>query len=263
MIELFQKGGFMMYPILLCSVIALSITLERLIFISLSSSRNRKFIEEARRAGNGAGRLEKIKKLADATPSPVSALVAAAIDNMNEPEEKRNTIVWRVGSAQRRGLERYVNTLGVIAHITPLMGLLGTVIGMIRAFMTIQALGGQVDATDLAGGISEALITTAAGLAVAIPTMIFYHFIQGRVDGVETAMKDSAVDFPEIMGHYNFSSVSAGGQTGQSSPRGGAGAGKEKPGKTGEKSGGADGGRDRGGGESGEHGGRGSSGGKN
>ncbi|HOO57157.1 MAG TPA: MotA/TolQ/ExbB proton channel family protein, partial [bacterium] len=110
----------------------------------------------------------------------------------------------RVGSNQRRDLERNVNTLGIIAHISPLMGLLGTVVGMIRAFMTIQALGGQVDATDLAGGISEALITTAAGLAVAIPVMILFHFIEGRVDNMESSIKDSAVIFPEIMGGYNL-----------------------------------------------------------
>jgi len=227
MLDLFQKGGFMMYPILLCSVAALGITIERLIYISTRSAQNRKFIEAARQAGNGKQRLKKIRETADRIPSPVSALVAAAIDNMNEPEDKRNTIVWRVGSFQRRDLEKYVNTLGVIAHISPLMGLLGTVIGMIRAFMTIQALGGQVDATDLAGGISEALITTAFGLAVAIPAMIFYHFIQGRVDNIETEMKDSAVDFPEIMGHYSFNTPS-----GEKPARNRRGEGSARPGDT-------------------------------
>ncbi|MFC1474494.1 MotA/TolQ/ExbB proton channel family protein [bacterium] len=211
MIELFQKGGFMMYPILVCSAIALAITIERLIYISSASARNKKFLEEARGVNGGPDRKNRIREIAEETQSPVSNIVRAAIDHIDDSEEKRNTIIWRVGSAQRRDLEKFVNTLGVIAHVTPLMGLLGTVIGMIRAFMTIQALGGQVDATDLAGGISEALITTAAGLIVAIPAMIFYHFIQGRVDNVETEMKDSAIDFPEIMGQYRMSSKGNGG----------------------------------------------------
>lgn len=196
-----------MYPIVGCSLIAMMITFERIIYIIIAGSKNNRFIDEARRIGDDdPGRLEKIRKIAAANQCPVSMLVAAAIDNRDQPEGKRNTILWRVGSNLRRDLERFVNTLGIIAHITPLMGLLGTVIGMIRAFMTIQALGGQVDATDLAGGISEALITTAAGLAVAIPTMIFYHFVDGRVDKIEATMKDSAVIFPEIMGHYNLGS---------------------------------------------------------
>ncbi len=193
-----------MYPIVACSLIALTITFERIFYIISATSKNNKFIDEARRiSDDDPDRLTKIREIAGRVQCPVSMLVAAAIDNRCEPEGKRNTILWRVGSNLRRDLERFVNTLGIIAHITPLMGLLGTVIGMIRAFMIIQALGGQVDASDLAGGISEALITTAAGLAVAIPAMIFYHFVDGRVDKIEATMKDSAVIFPEIMGYYS------------------------------------------------------------
>ncbi len=204
MTELFVKGGFMMYPILACSIIAMGIALERLIYLSAAGFNNRKFIDEAKKVNGDSNRLAKIRRIAERTKSPVSAILRAAIENADESEEKRNTIVWRVGSSQRRDLERNVNTLGIIAHITPLMGLLGTVVGMIRAFMTIQALGGQVDATDLAGGISEALITTAAGLSVAIPSMMLFHFTQGRVDNILSSIKDSAVLFPEILGRRSL-----------------------------------------------------------
>jgi biopolymer transport protein ExbB len=209
MIELFFKGGFMMYPILLCSMAALGITIERLIYISSASARNKKFLEEARKVNGGPDRLERVREIAERVPSPVSNIVRAAVDHRDAPEDKRNIVIWRVGSAQRRDLEKFVNTLGMIAHVAPLLGLLGTVTGMIRAFMTIQALGGQVDATDLAGGIWEAMITTAAGLMVAIPAMFFYHFIEGRVDDVEAEMKDSAMDFPEIMAGFKMFTAGA------------------------------------------------------
>ena len=210
MIELFFKGGFMMYPILLCSVAALGITIERMIYISSCSARNRKFVEEARSVNGGPDRMDKLRNIAEKIQSPVSNILRAAIDHRDAPAEKRNIVIWRAGSAQRRDLEKFVGTLGMIAHVAPLLGLLGTVTGMIRAFMTIQALGGQVDATDLAGGIWEAMITTAAGLMVAIPAMFFYHFIEGRVDGIEAEMKDSAVDFPEIVAGFKMASTGGG-----------------------------------------------------
>ena len=87
--------------------------------------------------------------------------------------------------------------LGIIGHISPLLGLLGTVAGMIEAFITIEELGGRVDASVLAGGIWEALITTAFGLSVAIPAIVFYHYFEGRVDDIAAQMKDAASEILE------------------------------------------------------------------
>lgn len=210
MIDIFARGGFMMYPILLCSVIAVGIVIERFISIHSAEAGGRRFLAEAGGVGGGADRPQKIRALARRIPSPVSAILFAAIDHIDEPEGQRNAIVWSEGSRQRRELESRVAALGVIAQITPLMGLLGTVIGMIRAFMTIQTLGGQVEATHLAGGIWEALITTAAGLSVAIPALIFYHYLQSRIERIQAAITGSVATFPEIMGRYRLEGGTSG-----------------------------------------------------
>jgi biopolymer transport protein ExbB len=106
--------------------------------------------------------------------------------------------IEEVGHQVIHELERYLNTLGTIASITPLMGLLGTVIGMIKVFaaITTQGVGNP---TVLAGGISEALITTAAGLSVAIPTLIFYRFFRGRVDELVLKMEEEALKIVDVM----------------------------------------------------------------
>ena len=205
LIDLFLKGGVMMYPILLCSVAAVGIILERLIYIVSASSRNKKFIDLGVKIDiNSPDRQGRLLSLAKEIQCPVSAIIETAITNLDKPGAQRNIVVQREGSRQRRDLEKFVNTLGVIARISPLLGLLGTVLGMIKAFMTIQVLGGQVDATDLAGGIWEAMITTAAGLFVAIPTLFFYHFIEGWIDEIIAGIKDCAVTFPDILGTYNL-----------------------------------------------------------
>ncbi|MFH1538309.1 MAG: MotA/TolQ/ExbB proton channel family protein [bacterium] len=200
MIDIFVKGGFMMYPILLCSVVALGIVIERFVCLHAAEAAGRRFLAEAVGVGKGPDRARKIGEIARRIPSPVSAIVGAAADSVGRPEGEKNAAVWSEGRRQRRELEGGVAALGVIAQISPLMGLLGTVIGMIRAFMMIQTLGGQVEATHLAGGIWEALITTAAGLSVAIPALIFHHYFEGRIGRIQAAIADSAAAFPDIMG---------------------------------------------------------------
>ena len=116
------------------------------------------------------------------------------------PEKEK--IISRAGSRELRKLEKNLRGLGIIAHISPLLGLLGTVTGMIKCFMKIQELGGRVDAQVLAGGIWEALITTAAGLSIAIPAIIFYHYFEGKVDNFYHQMKDAA---EEILEHLSTS----------------------------------------------------------
>ena len=203
MIEFLLKGGVLMYPIFLCSVIATAITLERLIYLTIAGVRNKKFLSQAIKV-EGNNRLEELNELSQKIKSPISNFLSSAIENLNKPDEERNVIIQRVGSNQMRDLEKNLGLLGIIAHISPLLGLLGTVFGMIKAFMTIQNLGGQVDAVALAGGIWEAMITTAAGLSVAIPTLIFYHFLEGRIDNIVADMKDTALYFPEVFAKYQL-----------------------------------------------------------
>ncbi|RII00121.1 MotA/TolQ/ExbB proton channel family protein [candidate division NPL-UPA2 bacterium Unc8] len=191
MLEFFLKGGPLMWPILLCSVIAITITLERLYhFHRLRGnlpnllSRVKKLLLE--------DKFHEAEKLCEGLPGPVAHILAIGIHIRDRSSEEKEKVIARAGSGELRRLEKNLRGLGIIAHISPLLGLLGTVTGMIRAFMKIQELGGRVDASVLAGGIWEALMTTAAGLSVAIPTIVFYHYFEGKIDNFSSQMKDAA-----------------------------------------------------------------------
>ena len=179
-----------MWPIILCSVIAVAITLERLyhfhrakVDVPALLTRVRKLLSE--------GNINEAEKLCRESSGPVARILAIGLHIHTRSDKEQEKIIVRAGSRELRRLEKNLRNLGIIAHISPLLGLLGTVAGMIRAFMKIQELGGQVNAAVLAGGIWEALLTTAAGLSVAIPTVIAYHYFEGRVDDFSSQMKDA------------------------------------------------------------------------
>ncbi len=202
MIDFFIKGGILMYPIFLCSIFAIAIFIERFIYLTIVDIRNKKFLERVKKLrGNDTNEL---RRMSSEISSPLSTLLFSAIENVNRPEGERNLILNRVGAREIKELEKNINLLDIIIRITPLLGLLGTVTGMIRCFMTIQKLGGQVDAVKLAGGIWEALITTAAGLFVAIPALIFYHFLESKIDNIVLSMRDLSLLFPEIFSKYQI-----------------------------------------------------------
>ncbi|MBU0693905.1 MAG: MotA/TolQ/ExbB proton channel family protein [Candidatus Omnitrophica bacterium] len=197
MLEFFLKGGPLMWPILLCSVISAAIVLERLykfhqvrIKVPNISSRVKNLLKEEKAT-------EAIK-LCESINDPVAHILAIGIRIRKRSIEEQEKMISRAGSKIIRQLEKNLRGLAIIGNIAPLLGLLGTVTGMIKAFMKIQDLDGRVDASILAGGIWEALITTAAGLAIAIPTLVAYHYFEGKVDNIGVRMKDEAMDFLEI-----------------------------------------------------------------
>jgi len=143
---------------------------------------------------------KEAQKLCGEIKGPLTTIILAGIINYFRRFEEKEKIVSRVGAAEVRKLERNLSGLALIADISPLLGLLGTVTGLIRAFMKIQELGGRVDANQLAGGIWEALITTAAGLFVAIPTLAAYHYFEKRVGLYAQVMKDTAGEVLELTG---------------------------------------------------------------
>ncbi len=201
MFEFFLKGGFLIWPILLCSVIAFAIVLERLWYfhrintnVGNLTAQVKKLLLESK--------LEEAEKLCKESRSPVAHILGVGIHIHKRAYPEKEKIVSRAGSKELRKLEKNLRGLGIIAHISPLLGLLGTVTGMIKCFMKIQELGGRVDAQVLAGGIWEALITTAAGLSVAIPAIIFYHYFEGKIDNFSHQMKDAA---EEILEHLSTS----------------------------------------------------------
>jgi biopolymer transport protein ExbB len=196
-LELIKAGGFVMWPILLCSIIALAISAER--FWSLQSKRvTPKNLVAQVWQWEKVGHLDA-KRIQDLrAASPLGRVLAAGLVNRRHEREVMKESIEEVGRHVAHDLDRFLNTLGTIASITPLLGLLGTVIGMIKVFAVITAQG-VGDPAVLAGGISEALITTAAGLTVAIPTLMFYRFFRGRVDELIISMEQEAIKMVEVM----------------------------------------------------------------
>jgi biopolymer transport protein ExbB len=195
--EMVQAGGWLMLPILLCSVIALAIVGER--FWSLQQKRiNPATLVSQIWEWYKADALtdENIEALANS--SPLGRVLAAGLVNRHHPREIMKESIEDTGRQVVVELERYLNTLGTIASITPLLGLLGTVIGMIKVFAAITAHG-VGNPSVLAGGISEALITTAAGLSVAIPSLIFYRYFRGKVDELVIKMEEEALKIVDVM----------------------------------------------------------------
>ncbi len=199
MLEFVLKGGPLMLPIFLCSVIAVAIILERLIYFQRAKLKPADFLSQIEKFLK-AGKPEKALNLIEDNSGPVVSIVEAGIKNYKRASSRWEKVVSMAGSRQLRKLETNLRGLGIIGHISPLLGLLGTVTGMIKCFMKIQELGGRVDASVLAGGIWEALITTATGLSVAIPAIIFYHYFEGKLDNFSSQMKNAAEMLMEWLG---------------------------------------------------------------
>ena len=179
-----SRGGWLMVPIAVSSVVGLAFFLERLWRLCRSQILPESFVERLFELLDD-GSLEQAQGLCEQTDSPLGAMVWEALERPEADRELLKEVVSEEGQREVFYMERFFNALGAIASVTPLMGLLGTVIGMIGVFQDVvtQSGGnGQVEAAAMAGGIWQALITTAAGLTVAIPTYLGYRYILSRVD---------------------------------------------------------------------------------
>lgn len=197
MFELVQAGGWLMVPILLCSVISAAICVERFWTLRATQIVPKNLLVQV---WNWIRSNEMDnKKLRDLRAgSPLGQILAAGISNHKRGREQMKESIEEVAGHVVHEMERYLNTLGTVAAVTPLLGLLGTVIGMIKVFTAIK-LEGTGNAAVLAGGISEALITTAAGLSVAIPSLFFFRFFQRRVDELVITMEQEALKLVEVL----------------------------------------------------------------
>jgi biopolymer transport protein ExbB len=195
--ELVQAGGWLMVPILLCSVIAAAICVERFWTLRTAQIVPRNLLAQVWDwIKNNDMDNRKLRELR--LGSPLGQILAAGITNHRRGREQMKEAIEEVANQVVHEMERYLNTLGTVAAIAPLLGLLGTVIGMIKVFTSIK-LEGTGNAALLAGGISEALITTAAGLTVAIPSLFFYRFFQRRVDELVISMEQEALKLVEVL----------------------------------------------------------------
>ncbi|MEJ2515275.1 MAG: MotA/TolQ/ExbB proton channel family protein [Gammaproteobacteria bacterium] len=197
MIEIIKAGGWLMLPILLCSIIAAAIIIERLWTLQPGRVIPRELAQKVR-AWARDRRLDERHLQALAANSPMGAILAAGLAKRETSRDLMKEAIEDTGRRVVHELERYLNTLGTIAAISPLLGLLGTVIGMVKVFSAIT-VAGVGNPSVLAGGISEALITTAAGLSVAIPSLIGYRYLRGRVDALVVEMEKEATELVDAL----------------------------------------------------------------
>ncbi|MCM8780787.1 MAG: MotA/TolQ/ExbB proton channel family protein [Candidatus Omnitrophica bacterium] len=194
--QLFLAGGPVMWPILFCSVFALAIILERFWYLRSIKIDIQEFLGKI---------LDKIKRhqikdalgICDETKNPLSRILKAGILRYDRPRPQIKEAIEDASLYEIPRLEKNLSTLATIAHISPLLGLLGTVTGMVRCFQTIQAKATSfhpVSPGDLAGGIWEALLTTVAGLLVAIPTFVAYNYLVSRINNFILEMEKASTE---------------------------------------------------------------------
>jgi biopolymer transport protein ExbB len=205
MLEIVQAGGWLMWPIIACSVVAVAIVLERLWTLQekrvLPPSVANHVWELVQQNQLDTKQIQQVH-----ASSPIGQVLAAGLAYRHAPREVLKEVVEDTGRHVVHELERYLSPLGTIAAISPLLGLLGTVSGMIRSFTAITANGVPNPAV-LAGGISEALVATAAGLTVAIPSLIAYRYLRGRVDGLVVKIEKESMRFIEALMHQQRTGV--------------------------------------------------------
>lgn len=187
MIELFFKGGPLMYPLLLCSLISLAVIIEKGLHY-LAAKTNRNQIESILQAARG-GDFTLADKAARESRSPIARVLGVAIAHRKLPRIDLENRISRVGSIELKRLGSRLHLLELIGKIAPMLGLTGTVTGLTRAFRAVAALKQVSDPGVLASGIWEALITTVAGLFIGIPTLILFHLYENRLKSLAFDMK--------------------------------------------------------------------------
>ena len=197
MFELIKAGGWVMLPLILCSIAALAIIGERLWTLRKQFVAPPTLVNQVQ-AWLKAGQMNdaRLELLRDS--SPLGRVLAAGVVNRRHKREIVKEAIEDAGRHTVPELERYLNSLGTIAAIAPFLGLLGTVLGMIKMFAGIGSRG-LGDPSIVASGISQALVATAAGLAVAIPALMFYRYLRARVDGLLVDMEQEALRMVEIL----------------------------------------------------------------
>jgi len=195
--EIFDKGGVVVWVLLGYSILALAIVIERLLQFVLMGRISAEFeqrLPEMLAQGELDGWLNRFKGPEVTILQGILAAAASGVKDLTR-------VAQRIGSTELQRMERGFRTLGILGNTAPLLGLLGTIIGMIKAFMVIQQAGGRVDAQALAGGIWEAMLTTGVGLAVAIPVLLLLHMLEGMADRRAQSMRSCASLLLEQLPH--------------------------------------------------------------
>jgi len=205
--QLILRGGPVMVPIILCSVFALAIILEKLIYFSSIHTDTNKLKQQVFELIK-QDRIKDALQLCNQNRSPVAKILKAGILKFGHPREDIKEAIEDISLFEIPNLEKRFTALATIAHITPLLGLLGTVTGMTDTFHTIQQRSSSLNPItpgDLAGGIWEALLTTVAGLMVAIPTYVAYRYLISRVNALVLEMERAGTELVNFLGHLSTS----------------------------------------------------------
>ncbi len=189
--DLIGRGGLLMAPIVICSLIALTIIFERLYFF-FKTYENPEAIFDSIEKMLAKGKGLSARDIPVKPDGPIARLLKVGMDEKNAPQWKLEEKLSVTGQEEINSFSKNIRWLEVIATISPLLGLLGTVTGMVRAFNKVAEYKGQVDPSLLAGGIWEALLTTAAGLAVAIPVVIMLHYFEKKIETISFHMEKFA-----------------------------------------------------------------------
>jgi len=196
--EITTKGGWVMIPIALCSIIAVVIVIERFMMLSRSKTNTRHLMMKLKSLILKGSKEEAIT-LCDETPGPAARVLREGLIRSHRDKEEIKDTIESAGKQEIYQLERYLGILATVAGVAPLIGFLGTVTGMIRAFMQIERLSGNVNASVLAGGIWEALITTAAGLIVGIFAFLFYNYLVTNVRRFVNEIESSSNELLDLL----------------------------------------------------------------
>lgn len=196
--EIMEQGGILMWPIFACSIVGLAITIERFLVLRRATIDTREFMDTMRQVLR-QNRIQEAIEICDETHAPVARIMKAGILKHNRSKEEIREAIEDAGHLEIPRLERHLSALATCGNISPLLGLLGTVSGMIKAFAQIQNLRGQVNPSDLAEGIGNALMTTAAGLTVAIPVYVVYNYLVTRVDNMVVEMEISSSELVDLL----------------------------------------------------------------
>ena len=194
MLDFLSKGGVLVIPIGICSVIALAVFIERMLFFLLLRQKNRGVVNAFVGYTHGQKSPDEIAA-SEASQTPLGRILTELLSVRECDPPTRQAAIREAFAHESRHLAARLQLLATIGNITPLLGLLGTITGMIKAFMVIQESGGKVDPSALAGGIWEAMLTTALGLAVALPVMMAHSYLVSCVETREASLKSGIVRY--------------------------------------------------------------------
>jgi len=194
----FKEGGVMMYPLLMCSIVSLGVILERFFSLNRIRKENKDLARRVRKA-IGEGQAEKATALCQESNAPISFIFGKGLKKKYCSREEIEKAMEDEASHQIPIMEKFLPALAIITGISPLIGFLGTVTGLYRAFMDIVGAGGVTSTSTVASGIAEALITTVAGLVIAIPTLIFHGYFISQVNTMVLEMERESMELIELL----------------------------------------------------------------